>query len=89
MNSYCKCRNLARQTRWYEEKSTVGSNLPKWIKNVVFSLLRIGLFKIKTSEIIGILNWKIRCACLPQVRKKSSYSFAYEKCFDCYIIRTP
>ena len=60
---------MARQTRRYEEKSTVGSNLSKLIKNVVFSL-RIGLFKIKTSEIIKILNWKIRCACFPQLRKK-------------------
>lgn len=68
MYSCSKHRNSARQTRGYEEKNTVGSNLLKWIKNVFFGLLRVGLFKINISEIIEILNWKIRCACLLQLR---------------------
>lgn len=38
------------------KKATVGSALLKRIKNVVFILTRIGLFKIKRSEIIKILN---------------------------------
>lgn len=68
MYSCSKHRNSARQTRRYEEKNTVGSNLLKWIKNVFFGLLRVGLFKINISEIIEILNWKIRCAFLLQLR---------------------